>query len=315
MKFVIVGAGAIGRLFGTMLCRGNHEVTFVEPLPEVVDAINQQGIGIMGMESEDSSNVSLVPAKAVSNAQEISSCDFTFLAVKSYNTLPATKSISHLVSEDSPILTLQTGLDNIEVIEKIVPKSAILGGYTFMGGTALGPGIVRLGGTGKTYIGELDGSFSPRLEKLHTALNDSKVETEMVERIIGRLWCKVIVFSAINPVAAIVRQRNGLLLEKIESVNLMKRLIDEGKAVADACSIDLVYHELYDILYESCKRTANNLSPMLQDLINDKRTEIDSLNGALCRYGAKKGLSLPTHHTVIQIIKLLEKWGHFYEQG
>ena len=130
-----------------------------------------------------------------------------------------------------------------------------------------------------------------------------------IRRIIGRIWCKVIVYSAINPVSAILRVKNGMLLEKMESINLMKRLIDEGQMVADAHSIDLVYHDLYDLLFDACKRTSDNLSSMLQDILNNNRTEIDNLNVALCQYGEEKGINLPTHHTMVQIVKLLEKWG------
>lgn len=310
-KFVIVGAGAIGRLFGTLLSIGKQKVTFVEPQKEVISAINEQGIGILEMGGEDVYNIPFYPAKAVKNAQSIQSCDYILLAVKSYDTLRAMQSIAHLVSANSPVITIQTGLGNIEVMEKIVPRNNIIAGYTFLAGTALGPGIVRQGGVGKTYLGELDGKKTARIEKLCTIFNSSHMQTEIVKQIVGRIWCKVLVYSAINPVSAILRVSNGRLLEKMESITLMKRLIDEGKEVAAACAIDLVYHDLYDILFETCKQTYNNLSPMLQDILNEKRTEIDNLNSALCRYGAEHGVRVPTHHTIIQIIKLLEKWGPF----
>lgn len=132
--------------------------------------------------------------------------------------------------------------------------------------------------------------------------------SQMVHRVVGRLWCKVIVYSAINPVSAILRVPNGKLLSKMESVTLMKKLLDEGREVAEACAIDLVYPDLYELLFDACSHSANNLSSMLQDLINERPTEIDAQNGAICTLGEKNGVATPTQHTIVQILKLLEHW-------
>lgn len=313
MQIVIVGAGAIGRLFGALFSKEGHEVIFVEPREEIVDAINQQGIGVIALGVEDPDAVTMASAKAVTDGQSIRKCDLVIMAVKSFDTLAAIKSVAHLVTKTSPVVTIQTGLGNLETMEKVVSRQDIIGGFTLMAATALGPGKVKHGGQGKTSIGELDGRITPRVEKISKLFNDCGIAAEAIKQIVGQLWCKVIVYSAINPVSAILRTRNGQLLEKMESVTLMKRLIDEGVAVAEASAVDLVCHDLYDLLFEACRNTYNNLSTMLQDFLNEKRTEIDYQNGALCRYGAKHGIVLPTHHTIIQIIKLLERWGRNFD--
>ncbi len=130
----------------------------------------------------------------------------------------------------------------------------------------------------------------------------------MVNRIIGRLWCKVITFSAFNPVSAILQIPNGMLTSKMESITLMKRLLDEGRAVADACSVELVYPDLYELLFDACQKSANNLSSMLQDILNECPTEIDAQNGAICRFADEHGVSVPTHRSMVELIKLLECW-------
>lgn len=307
MKIVIVGAGGIGRLFGALLSRGGHEITVVELDLEVIDSINRQGIGIMDIGQQDPDAATFVPAKAVSDPSLLSECDLVLLAVKSFDTLTAVKSVAHLIGEDSPIISLQTGLGNLEVMEKIVPRQAIIGGFTFMAATSLGPSRIRHGGIGKTYLGELDGIITPRLTEISKQLNQCGIQTSPVHRITGRLWCKIIVYSAINPVSAILRVNNGSLLDRMEAITLMKRLIDEGKEVAEAYSIDLVYHDLYELLFDACRKTSNNLSSMLQDMLNEKRTEIDAQNGALCRYGEEKNIFLPTHQTIVELVKLMKK--------
>ncbi len=313
MKFVIVGAGAIGRLFGALLSRGGNEVAFVETKQEVVDAINDAGIGYLDIGATGSDAMTYFPAKASVDGKEIKDCDAVIIAVKSYDTLAAIKSIAHLITGNTPALSIQTGLGNIEIMEKVVPRKDIVGGFTYMAGAALGPGQVRHGGFGKTKIGALDGKRSPRVDMLNKVFNECGIACEVLPQIIGSLWCKVIVYSAINPVTAILRIKNGQLLEKMESVNLMKRLVDEGREVAEASAVQLGCYDLYDLLFDTCRHTYDNISSMLQDILNKHMTEIDALNGALCQYGEEKGIQLPTHHTIIQIVKLLEKWQEGFE--
>jgi len=314
MKIVIVGGGAIGRLFGSFLAKGNNEVTLVDIDREVVGAMQDHGIGVLANGEEDTTAATVVPVKAVSDSSSITACDLLLLMVKSFSTRVAVESIAHLVSADCPLLTVQTGLGNIENISRIVPAEHIVAGMTYMSGTSLGGATVRHGGDGLTYIGELDGSLSPRLQWIGKLFNDCGIRTLTSRRIIGGLWCKVIVYAAINPMSSILKVPNGCLTSRMESIMLMKRLLDEGRTVAEACGIDLFRTDLYADLFDACLRSANNLSSMLQDILNERSTEIDAQNGAICRYAEEHGIVVPTHQTIFELIKLLEKWRPGLEQ-
>lgn len=307
MHIVILGAGAIGRLLGVYLSRCDHDITFVEPRSEVVEAINSAGIGFMEQDATDPDAVVRVPARAVVHAEEIRECDLVLLAVKSFDTLTAIRAASHLVGEKSPVITLQTGLGNIEQMERVVDRRAIIGGFTFMAATALGPGTVRHGGTGKTYLGELDSRITDRLRKICDLFNRCGLASTPVHRFMGRLWCKVIVYSAINSLSSILRVKNGQLIESMESITLMKRLIDEGRMVAEAHAVDLVFPDLYELLFTACRTTSNNISSMLQDILGGQRTEIDAQCGALVSFGTRAGISVPTHQTMVELVRLIER--------
>jgi len=310
MKIVILGAGAIGRLLGVFLGRGGHQVVLVDPDQEIVDILNHQGIGFMEADAIDPDTVSYVPTMAVSQASTIDSCDLVLLAVKSFDTLSAIQVAQHLISKTSPVVTLQTGLGNIETLERVVARENIIGGFTFMAATSLGAGIVRQGGAGKSYLGELDGRIGERLRAICTIFSDSGLECTPVHRIKGRLWCKVIVFSAINAVTSILQIKNGQLLDNMESITLLKRLIDEGKKVAETQSVDLVFHDLYQLLFDACKRTDQNLSSMLQDILEEKQTEIDAQCGALVKLGEQAGVPIPTQQTMLELVQVISKKQH-----
>ena len=315
MKIVIVGAGAIGRFFGGMLGRGGHEVVFVEKDPEVVKVVNEIGIQFMELGDAKSDVYPTVQAGATTEGGSIDSCDLSILAVKGYTTAAATRSISHLVNSRAPILTIQTGLGNIETMAEIVDKENILGGVTFHGATSLHGSKVRHAGLGKTLIGELHGGRTERVELVKEAFDESGIQTTISANIVGQIWAKGLVYSAINPLTAVLRLKNGQLVEKMESIALAKRLIDEGKLVAQAYAVQLPQDDLYDWLLEVCRNTAENLSPMLQDILNSRTTEIEALNGAIFYMGKHKGIAAPIHQTMTDMIRLLEKWGTGREFG
>ena len=308
MHVVIVGGGAIGCLFGYYLAREGNRVSIVDTDPASVDALNSHGIEFMGVGETNPDAFSRVPVSAVSDALQIKSCDLVLLTVKSSSTSAAAGTVAHLVSQKVPLLSLQTGLGNIEILENILPPNSVLAGFTFMSGANLGGSRVRHGGYGTTYIGELTGELSERLYLVSELLQESGIPVRQVRRIEGRLWSKVIVYAAINPVSAILRVTNGCLVEKEESLSLMKRLVEEGCRVAEAWGVDLVYPDLWQELLTACEQSANNISPMLQDILNEHPTEIEAQNGMLCRYGREKRVGTPTHESLVKLIRLIEYW-------
>jgi len=308
MHIVIVGGGAIGRLFGYYLIQAGHQITIIDRDPAVVSALNTRGIEFLNIGETNPDAGTTVVVRAETEAERADRCDFVLLTVKSAATANAAKPVAHLVSAGTPLLSLQAGLGNIETLQKILPPGNVLAGFTYMSGATLSHGKIRHGSLGTTYIGEPDGSVSPRLERIHQVLQNAGIETRAVNDIQARLWSKVIIHSAINPVSAILRVSNGCLIEQEESRRLMRRLIDEGCAVARACNVDLVYPDFWQELMKICKHSARGISPMLQDILNERATEIDAQNGALCRYGYQHGVAVDTHELMVDLVKLLEHW-------
>ncbi|MEJ2724331.1 MAG: 2-dehydropantoate 2-reductase [Deltaproteobacteria bacterium] len=309
MKIVMVGAGAIGRFFGGMLSKSKHEVIFLDTNPEVVGAVNEKGIQFLKLGEKKTDVYFTAKARATGEGHSIDFCDLIILSVKGYTTAAALRSVAHLVRQESPVLTIQTGLGNIETMGEIVDKQNILGGVTFHGATSLDESKVWHAGSGKTLIGELEGERTERLIKIKEAFDRSDIQTEVSNNVVGHVWSKALVYSAINALTAILRLRNGQVIEKMESIALAKRLIDEGKLVAQACAVQLPHEDLYDKLLEVCRNTAENLSPMLQDILNGRPTEIETLSGMIYSMGKRKGVATPLHQALTDMVKLLEKWG------
>lgn len=308
MDVVIVGGGAIGRLFGALLKGGGNQVTIVDNDPAVVSEIQANGVGLMGYNSEYPDDVVFFPVNVVSDAADIAGCDLVLLTVKSFATKAAAESIAHLVSADSPILFMQTGLGNQAILRNLFPVERILAGLTFMSGTTFGDCRVRHGRYGLTFIGTLSGEITPQIKKITKVFNDSDIETKWSHRIIGRLWAKVITYATLNTMTCVLRVPNGKLLEAEDSIALAKELLTEGETVARARGVDPLGAELYELFENVCRESANNLSSMLQDIINQRPTEVGAQSGAICEYAEKYGIEAPRHSTMVRLVNLLERW-------
>jgi 2-dehydropantoate 2-reductase len=308
MRIVIVGGGAIGRLFGSFLGRGGNDITLIDIDHTTLGALREKGIGLVVGNADHADDALAVPVTALPSAENLRQADLVLLLVKSQATAAAVQDIAHLIGDSCPLLLIQTGLGNVETAMQIVDRQHILLGITYMSAIALSEAKVRQGGQATTYIGELDGTLSPRLEKIAALFNRSAIKTSTAKRIHNRLWAKVVISAAINPVSAILQVPNGSLVSRPESIALMRRLLDEGAMVAKAEGIDLIHPDLYQVLLETCERSAGNLSSMLQDILNETGTEIDAQNGAICRYAEQRHLAVPTHRTMVDLIKLLECW-------
>lgn len=314
MKIVIVGGGAIGRIFAASFVKGENDVIIVDSNQNVVRQMQKTGVGVIGYQDNNMDNAEFVPIKAVSNPSSIESCDLVLLTVKSFATQPAAKSVAHLVSSNSPILFMQTGLGNQAILREMFPVDAILAGLTFLSGTVLGHSIVRQGRWGMTFIGELGGvgeltgEITPRVKKICQAFQESGIDTKYSSRIIGRLWAKVITYATINTLSSVFKVPNGRLMQNKESIKLVRQLLQEGEFVAKARGVEPIMDDLFELFEEICRESTDNLSSMLQDILNGRKTEIEAQSGAIARYAKSYGIEVPRHEMMASILRLYEQW-------
>ena len=153
MKIVIVGGGAIGRLFGYFLLKGGNEITLIDIDRKTLGALQEKGIGLIDDDDEHPEEAESFPVRALFSADSLTEADLVLLLVKSQATLAGVKDVAHLITDSCPLLCMQTGLGNLEVASKIVAEENILLGITFMSGTALSDARVRQGGSPEPISG------------------------------------------------------------------------------------------------------------------------------------------------------------------
>ncbi len=301
MKIVMLGAGAMGSLFGAMLSRLREgEVWLLDIWKEHISRIKSHGLVV-----ESEGNEMVFKVKATTDPEEVGIADLIIVFVKAYLTKDAVEFGLPMVGKETTFLSLQNGLGNIENIASKVRQAQVVGGVTSQGSTMLGPGRIRHGGKGPTFIGQMDGMVVPKVELVASLFNESGIPTEVSDNIECLIWEKLLVNVGINAVTAITGLRNGELLKFEEARALMTMAVEEAEKVALKKGIPLMGNPVKKV-FEICETTAQNRSSMGQDIDNRRRTEIDFINGGIVKEGKALGIPTPVNATLTYLIKTIE---------
>nr|WP_314718740.1 2-dehydropantoate 2-reductase [uncultured Fretibacterium sp.] len=303
MKIAILGAGAMGCLYGGTLAEAGHEVVLIDVWKEHVEALNTSGLQI-----EEPDRIRRIEnIRAVTHPSETGAVELVIVFVKATLTEQAAREAFCLVGEETMVLTLQNGLGNVEKLNSVMGLSHVIAGTTGHGSTLLGPGRIRHAGTGETVIGEQSGGRSERIAALASTFNHAGIATKISENVMGLIWTKLIVNVGINALTAVTGMRNGQLVDYPETESLMRAAIDEACAVARSKGICFEVADPFEHTRNIAKKTAENRSSMLQDVMAKRRTEISVINGAIVELGEKLGIAVPVNAVLTKLITVREK--------
>lgn len=306
MRIVVIGAGAMGGLIGTRLAVTGHHVTLYDTWDEHVAAIERSGMLIT--EYDDSILRFRIPATTTPPA--LDGVDLVLVFVKSYHTASALRPFAARLPADTFVLSLQNGLGNLDLIRAALPgHERIILGTTAHGAALLGPGRLRHTGKGATMIGDpaQPGNRRFDLTPISRALTRAGFETTVAGNIHTAIWDKLIVNVAINALTALTGLRNGELLDDPELQPVIAQLVDESVNVMRAAGVPVGTHDHLAYARKVMRDTATNYSSMLQDVRNGRRTEIDSINGAVTRLGAELGVATPLNRLLTVLVHNRER--------
>ena len=202
MHFAVIGAGNIGCIYGRNLSRAGEQVTMIDVWDEHVRQMQRNGLAMSGLQGDFVAEVDATTDPAVAVKADVAQ-----ICVNSYNTMDAGMSASALLKESGYALTLQNGLGNIEILGEILGNNRIMEGLTFHSADLSTSGQVTHTNEGLTYLGELDGSLSPRLAELKSVLRPVDETPVLEEDILATLWSKFLHNCGINAICAITDLR------------------------------------------------------------------------------------------------------------
>lgn len=310
MKIVIIGAGAMGCLYGAYLSR-KHEVIMLDSFDKQVEAINQNGISVL---EEDGTENKFTNVKACISGEYKEAADLVIVFVKSTFTEDALRDNKKLFGDKTLVMTLQNGAGNDRKIAKYVNKKNIIIGTSKHNSVNLGGGKVRHSGSGETTIGS-NLENNTNLDKIQEILEESGFKVEKTNDIQRVIWSKLFVNLSINTFTAITRAPIGSMIENKYAWDFAEKMICEAVDVAEADGTHFSYREVLNMVHHVCEDAGKGYSSMSQDVMNCRLTEIDAINGAIVEQAKLYNVKVHYNSLIVDLIHAIEGAYQYHKDG
>jgi 2-dehydropantoate 2-reductase len=303
MNVAILGAGAMGSAIGAMLHKAGNKVVLIDVSRPTLEAVQSRGLIIQNKAGEQET----VRIPISDEPDQVGPVDLLLVFVKCYHTEAAVKGAAPMIGSKTTVLSLQNGWGNGPRIAGIVGKDRVVLGVCYHSATVVAPGHVLHAGQGKTFMGELDGADSPRLQQIVKTFNQAGIVVEPSGQVLKEIWSKLALNVATLPTSSTVRVTAERLLDTPEMQDVMKELLREVVAVANAQDIPLQFDERWETITGLLRKLApNTKGSMLQDVEARRQTEIDVMCGAIVEAGTRLNIPTPYNRAMIGLIKGLE---------
>lgn len=301
MKVLILGAGAMGCLYGAAFHRAGCEVTLVDVNQAHIDAIEANGL-----ELETRAGTEHLPIPARRPEEIEAPADLVVVFTKTFHTDAALVSMKRSIGPGTWLLSLQNGLGNDRRLAKHAAEDRILIGSSSLPSDLVGPGKVRSHGEGGSKLYPAFGADPAFAGRVCEILSQGGLPAELEPDIHGAIWSKAIFNATMNPLCALTRRTPGFLGAHEESRALIRELVEEGVAVANASGIAISAQPIHALTQISVTDHADHEASMLQDVKAGRRTEVDAINGAIVEAAKAAGIAAPLTETLWRLVKLEE---------
>jgi len=302
---VVLGAGAMGSLFGGLVAEGGLDVTLVDPWQEHIDSIREHGLKMVGFGGDRHISVN-----ATTDPSTIESADIVFVQCKANFNAAAAESVRHLFAAGggTVAISFQNGLGNEEELAEYFGEDRVLGGLTAQGASIESPGVVRNHAELPSYIGEMSGGLSDRTRTIADLLSGANLPTEASENIRLDIWRKLMANIAISAVSGITGLNIGEIFNNHFGDDVSYAALDEAIAVAKAVGTDLSPDDAREILGKIAgpNGTPQNKSSLRVDIENERPSEIDYINGAVVKLAKEHSIAVPVNETLVNLVHAIQ---------
>ncbi|MGB8907938.1 MAG: 2-dehydropantoate 2-reductase [Candidatus Cybelea sp.] len=293
----IIGAGAMGTLFGFHLAAGCR-VTMLDDNAELAATVTREGLRV---NDEAARRVGVAQS-----ARELYGSQMLFLFVKAVDTLRALRAFAGELDPAAPVISLQNGVGNEDAIKTALGGAVpVILGITTESSQTIGPGHVRSSEQGNTIIGAT--SASPKTARTVTELlTHSGLRASVVHDIRPHLWGKLVANAAVNALSALLDCDAGEIPRDPNAARLAEALADETASVAASLKINLPFVNPWQYVTEVVALGADAKSSMAYDLESGHPSEIDHINGAVVAFGRRTGTPTPYNEAILRLVKARE---------
>lgn len=298
MRIAVVGAGAMGSIFGARFTQAGHDTVLVDVAAPLVEKINADGVTIVRGEEETTTHV-----PATTDPASVGHVDAVVFFVKCYHTAVAAEMTRPLVGPHTVVASLQNGWGNGDVLASIFPAEQIVVGVTYNSGLIQAPGRVVHPAEQPTFVGSFSDDSREGPERLLQALRDADFVATIASPVRPEIWKKLILNAATLPTAALTGMNAGVLTACADTHALITDIARESVVVAQALGYEIDPQERVDAIHALLEKAGPSKASMLQDFEAGRRTEIDVINGAVVRAADDVGVDVPLNRACVQLVK------------
>ena len=301
MRVAVVGAGAMGSIYAAALLEAGHDVAVLDVSESRVREIRADGLVLLRGGAEH-----VVRVPATTDPAEIGQVDMAVVLVKGYHTRAAMELARPLVGGDTFVLSLQNGWGNGEELARAVGEDRVLVGVSYHSAAATSDGRIAHTNEGVTKIGPFAGTDLGRAERAADALRSGGLACDVTASIRQEAWKKLTLNTAALPTAALTSLRAIMLAEPpmwpLVS-GIARETLSVGKALGFTLDDAAEVEHVRDVLVAADQAKAS----MLQDVERGRRTEIDTINGAVVRLGEEHGIDVPLNRAMVALVHGFER--------
>ncbi len=302
MRFAILGSGAVGGYYGAKLARAGHDVTFIARGAHLA-AIRERGLAVRSPALGDFT----VHAAAEEDTSRVGHVDAVLVSVKTYDNATALPLIEPMLGPATSILTLQNGVDSVAEIAALYGEGPVIGGTTYIATALVEPGVIEQNGTHRRIVfGEVFGELprmSERVRAIHDAFSGADIQSEPAEDGRTAIWEKFILLVSVAGFTGATRLPIGPVRS---DPYIRERFLDgcrEIERLARAEGIPVATDMIERISDYVDRIPATMRSSLLIDLSQQKRIEVEALQGAVVRRAARAGIDVPIVSTLYAVLK------------
>lgn len=301
-RIAIIGTGSMGSIYAALLADAGHDVWAVDAWPEHVAAMQGNGLRVEGKSGDRT-----VRLNATTNAADVGKADLVIISTKADGVEAAAHSVAGILRDDTPVLAIQNGLGSAEKVVDILGSDRIIQGVVGgFGASMKGPGHAHHNGMEFVRLGEYAGPKSERLEQVAEIWRSGGFKVLTFDDIHKMVWEKLICNVTFSGPCTLTGLTIGQVAADANAFAVASACATEAYSVARAKGIALDFDDPVTYVANFASKIPNARPSMLLDHMAGRRCEIDVINGAIPREGARVGVPTPVNDIVCALIRARE---------
>lgn len=301
MRIAIMGTGGMGGFLGAKLADSGHEVIFIARGAHL-EAIKSNGLKLMS----DEGDIHINPAMAYQNTAEVGPVDLILFCVKLYDTAEAAQACLAMMDDGTFILTLQNGVESVDMISDVVGQGKVVGGSIYVSASIREPGVIQhSGGHNTIRFAEVDNQPSARTETLEHILKEAKLIGIREENLQQMLWSKFVLLSSNAAIGTLTDSGAAAICADPVARDMLRGAMQEVYDLATAMDIELP-PDVVEVIFKMILNVGPGkdlVASQCLDLRLGKRLELEWIQGTIHRLGRKYGVPTPINDTAYVALK------------